>query len=99
MFRSQTCWDTLYNNHLEAKVFEINVFETKVFGTEDFEIEMEYERSFWVNLGKFEWCLRQKLTYTDTEPGMHPLVKLDRNLHVAILVSSGTSKWNSCPSR
>ena len=39
------------------------------------------------------------LTYTETAPGMQPLVKLDRNLQVAMRVSRGTSKWNSCPSR
>ena len=39
------------------------------------------------------------LTYTDTAPGMQPFVKLDKNLQVAIRVSSGTSKWKSCPSR
>lgn len=41
----------------------------------------------------------ERETYTETAPGMHPFVKLDKNLQVAIRVSRGTSKWNNWPSR
>ena len=40
-----------------------------------------------------------KISYTETAPGIHPCVKFDKNLQVAMRVSSGTSKRNSWPSR